>query len=236
MITCSVWWAVPVDDTAEDRELLTDVELDRYSAYRKPEDRRRFLTGRVLAKTLVGRRLGIPAADVVFDATCEDCDKQHGPPRIPGSTLRLSISHSGDRVGLALTDGAELGLDVESTTRRADDGLLDYALSEAERTAVADLPDDDRTRAFFRYWTGKEALMKATGKGLRIPLTSLTLSAPGERTRLVSSEAPTLDPATTRLAPLQPGDGYDAAVAVLTGDELDVTEHWWSPQPAALGH
>ncbi|MCP2252055.1 4'-phosphopantetheinyl transferase [Prauserella aidingensis] len=236
MITCSVWWAVPVDDTAEDRELLTDVELDRYSAYRKPEDRRRFLTGRVLAKTLVGRRLGIPAADVVFDATCEDCDKQHGPPRIPGSRLRLSISHSGDRVGLALTDGAELGLDVESTTRRADDGLLDYALSEAERTAVAELPDDDRTRAFFRYWTGKEALMKATGKGLRIPLTSLTLSAPGERTRLVSSEAPTLDPATTRLASLQPGDGYDAAVAVLTGDELDVTEHWWSPQPAALGH
>ncbi|MBB3050391.1 4'-phosphopantetheinyl transferase [Prauserella isguenensis] len=236
MITCSVWWAVPVHDTADHRELLTDVELDRYSAYRTPEDRRRFLTGRVLAKTQVAQRLGIPTADVVFDATCDDCDKQHGPPRIPGSTLRLSISHAGDRVGLALADGAELGLDVESTTRRAADGLLDYALSEAERAAVAELTDDDRTRAFFRYWTGKEALMKATGKGLRIPLTSLTLSAPGEQVRLVSSEAPALDPATARLASLQPGDGYDAAVAVLTPDELEVTEHWWSPRPAMLGH
>lgn len=236
MITCSVWWAVPVDDTAEHRQLLTGAELDRYSAYRKPEDRNRFLTGRVLAKTLVGRRLGVPAADVVFDATCEDCNKQHGPPRVPGSTLRLSISHSGDRVGLALADDVELGLDVESTMRRADDGLLDYALSEPERAAVAELTDDERTRAFFRYWTGKEALMKATGKGLRIPLTSLTLAAPGERARLVSSEAPALEPAMTGLASLHPGDGYDASVAVLTGDELEVTERWWSPKPAALGH
>ncbi|GAA1236509.1 4'-phosphopantetheinyl transferase superfamily protein [Prauserella halophila] len=223
-----------MDDTAEHRGLLTDVELDRYSAYRRAEDRRRFLTGRTLAKTLVGERLGVRAADVVFDSTCDDCAKQHGPPRIPGSTLRLSISHSGDRVGLALVDGAELGLDVESTTRRADDGLLDYALSGAERAAVAELSDDDRTRAFFRYWTSKEALMKATGKGLRIPLTSLTLSNPGEPARLVTSAASALDPAATRLAPLQPGTGYDASVAVLTGDELRVTEHWWSP--AALGH
>ncbi|MCR3720658.1 MULTISPECIES: 4'-phosphopantetheinyl transferase family protein [Prauserella salsuginis group] len=236
MITCAVWWAVPVDDTAEHRGLLTDVERDRYSAYRKSDDRRRFLTGRVMAKTLIGERLGTPAADVVFDAACDDCDKQHGPPRIPGSTLRLSISHAGDRVGLALTDGAELGLDVEATTRHADDGLLDYALSDAERAAVAGLADSDRTRAFFRYWTGKEALMKATGKGLRIGLTSLTLSEPGEPARLVASESPALDPATTRLASLRPGDGYDASVAVLTGEELEITEHWWSPRPAALGH
>lgn len=236
MITCAVWWAVPFGDLAEHRGLLTDVELDRHSGYRKPDDRRRFLTGRVLAKTVVGDHLGIPAPDVVFDAACEDCGKQHGPPRIPDSTLRLSISHAGDRVGLAIADGVQLGLDVESTTRRADDGLLDYALSAAERAAVAELSDVNRTHAFFRYWTAKEALMKATGKGLRIPLTSLTLSAPDEQARLVSSEAPALDPDTTRLVSLRPGTGYDAAVAVLTGDEVEVTEHWWSPRPAALEH
>ncbi|KMS86459.1 4'-phosphopantetheinyl transferase [Streptomyces regensis] len=204
MITCSVWWATPVDDTAAHRELLTDVELDRFGAYVKPADRRRFLTGRVLAKTVVARHLGRPARDVVFDASCDDCDKQHGPPRVPGSDLELSISHSGERIGLALTPGAKVGLDVEATTRRADDGLLE------------------------------EALMKATGKGLRIPLTSLTLSAPGMPPRLVSSEDPALAPDTARLAALSPGEGYDASVAVLTGEELDVTENWWSP--AALGH
>ncbi|TWH20917.1 4'-phosphopantetheinyl transferase family protein [Prauserella rugosa] len=234
MITCSVWWATPVDDTAAHRELLTDVELDRFGAYVKPADRRRFLTGRVLAKTVVARHLGRPARDVVFDASCDDCDKQHGPPRVPGSDLELSISHSGERIGLALTPGAKVGLDVEATTRRADDGLLEYALSPAERSAVSGLAGADRAREFFRYWTGKEALMKATGKGLRIPLTSLTLSAPGMPPRLVSSEDPALAPDTARLAALSPGEGYDASVAVLTGEELDVTENWWSP--AALGH
>ncbi|OLT39963.1 4'-phosphopantetheinyl transferase [Saccharomonospora sp. CUA-673] len=234
MITCSVWWATPVEDTAAHRELLTDVERARFEAYRRGEDRRRFLTGRVLAKTVVGRQLGVPAGTVVFDASCEDCDKQHGPPRVPGSDLELSISHSGERVGLAVTAGAKVGLDVETTTRRADDGLLEYTLSPAERSAVAALGDDARTRAFFRYWTGKEALMKATGKGLRIPLTSLTLAPPDQPPGLVSSADPALDAAATRLAPLTPGDGYDAAVAVLTTEELDVTERWWSP--ATLGN
>lgn len=233
MITCAVRWATPVDDTAQYRALLTATERDRYDAYRRNEDRRRFLTGRVLAKTVVGERLGIAAGDVVFDASCPDCDKQHGPLRLPGSELELSLSHSGDRVGLALATGARVGLDVESTTRRADDGLLDYALSTTERSAVAALTDGERAREFFRYWTGKEALMKATGRGLRIPLTSLTLSGPGEPPRLVASDDPALDPGAVRLATLAPGDGYDASVAVLTGEELDVTERWWSP--AALG-
>lgn len=220
VIDCTVWWAAPLPGEPRHLALLDPVEQDRHRAYRQDIDRRRFLTGRVLAKTVLGQRLGLVPADVRFDATCEDCGKPHGKPRLPG--VEFSISHSGDRIGLAVAS-APVGLDVESDTRRADDTLISYALNETERQALAGLGPAERATAFFRYWTRKEALMKATGKGLRIPLRSITLDGG----RLAASGDAALDPATTRLADLEPGAGYRAAVAVLTADELRVTEQWW---------
>ncbi|MFD2417356.1 4'-phosphopantetheinyl transferase family protein [Amycolatopsis pigmentata] len=227
MIECGVWWALPL--TAEPRflTLLDSFEQGRYQAYRQEIDQRRFLTGRVLAKTVVGELLGRPPEAVRFDATCSDCGKPHGRPTIPGA--RFSISHSGDRIGLAVTSDAPVGLDVEAATRRADESLISYALNETELRDLAGSGAESRTGEFFRYWTRKEALMKATGRGLKIPLQSITLSGPGEPARLVDSADAGLDPETTRLADLDPGEGYRAALAVLTTDEIEVSEHRWTP-------
>ncbi|HKS45241.1 MAG TPA: 4'-phosphopantetheinyl transferase superfamily protein [Amycolatopsis sp.] len=227
MIECGVWWAVPL--TAEPRylELLDSLEQGRYQAYRQEIDRRRFLTGRVLAKTVVGELLGRAPESVTFDATCDDCGKPHGRPRIDGVTF--SISHSGQRIGLAVTSEAPVGLDVETADRKAADSLISYALNETEQQDLAGLGAEERVRAFFRYWTRKEALMKATGRGLKIPLQSITLSGPGEPARLVASADSSLAPETTQLADLEPGDGYRAAVAILAADEIKVTERRWEP-------
>lgn len=227
VIECGVWWAVPL--TAEPRflNLLDSLEQGRYQAYRQEIDQRRFLTGRVLAKTVVGELLGHPPEAVRFDATCGDCGKPHGRPTIPGA--RFSISHSGDRIGLAVTADAPVGLDVETATRRADESLISYALNETERRDLDGFGAGEKTSEFFRYWTRKEALMKATGRGLKIPLQSITLSAPGEPPRLVDSADAGLDPETTRLADLNAGEGYRAAVAVLTTDEIKVRERRWTP-------
>jgi 4'-phosphopantetheinyl transferase len=227
VIDCAVWWATPVANAAEFLALLTPLEAERHGAYRQELDQRRFLTGRVLAKTLVGERLGIAPGAVEFDATCGDCGKHHGPPRLLGEPVRFSISHSGDRVGIALTDSTPVGLDVETADRRADDSLIDYALGDEERRTVHALPEGERADAFFTYWTRKEAVMKATGRGLRIPLRSITLAPPGELAGLLSAEDDALSPERTRLADLTPGDGYRAAVALLTDQEIAVTEHHW---------
>ncbi len=225
VIECGVWWALPLPVEPRYLDLLDPLEQDRYHAYRQEIDRRRFLTGRVLAKTVVGEFLGRPPEAMKFDATCEDCGKPHGRPRIAGA--RFSISHSGDRIGLAVTTDTPVGLDVETTGRGADDSLISYSLNETEQADLAGLAGEERVQAFFRYWTRKEALMKATGRGLKIPLTSMTLSGPGEPARLVASADAALRPETTRLADLEPGEGYRAAIAVLTADEIKVTEQRW---------
>jgi 4'-phosphopantetheinyl transferase len=220
VIECLVWWARPVPAAPRYLALLDEPERGRYQAYRREVDRRRFLTGRVLAKSVLGVQLGLAPEAVRFDARCDDCGKPHGKPRLAG--VEFSISHSGERVGLAVTS-APVGLDVESETRTAEDNLIAYALNETEQAALRGLNADERARAFYGYWTRKEALMKATGRGLKIPLQALTLDG----ARLASSKDPALDPATTQLADLDPGEGYQAAVAVLTAEEVAVKEGSW---------
>lgn len=224
-----MWWATPLPPNDALLGLLNSDEHTRYAAYRKPADQRRFLTGRVLARTVVGQRLGLAPADVALDSTCPDCGKPHGRPRVVGSTLELSITHAGERVGLALIDGVPVGLDVEATSRNSGDELLRYTLSPAELATVEALPADDRGAAFFRYWTRKEAVMKATGLGLKLPLRSITLAPPGEPPRLLSATDGALDPNRTTIVDLSPGDGYLAALAVLTDDPVTVTELPWRP-------
>lgn len=227
MTDCTVWWASPLDESDGLQWLLSPAESRRYHAYRRSDDQRRFLTGRALAKTVLASRFDVKISEIEFDASCPDCSKQHGRPRLPGSGVQLSISHSGNRVGLAVTDGAPVGLDVESHARNADEAMLAYALNETELAALSGLDAAARAEVFFGYWTRKEAIMKATGRGLRIPLRGITLSAPTEPTRLVTAEEDELDPGSTVLTDLTPGVGYSAAVAVLTSAESRVTElHW----------
>lgn len=228
MTECAVWWSEPLSGN-EFRPLLDPVEQDRFTAYRRSADQRRFLTGRAMAKTIVAERLGLSPSAIRFDSTCDDCGKPHGRPRLPGSTLQLSISHSGDRVGLAVTDGVPVGLDVERAGRDVAPTLVDYALNSAESVALKGLSADELAGAFFTFWTRKEAVIKATGKGLRIPLHSITLSAPSEPAGLLDSTTSELSTSDTRMADLHPGEGYHGALALLTTTEPVVTEHWWHP-------
>lgn len=234
MTECSVWWSKPIIESENTLALLDPTERTRYDSYRRVEDRRRFLTGRVLAKTVAAEHLGVSPAEIHFDATCTGCGKQHGPVRVPDAELELSVSHSGERVGVAATSGAAVGLDVEAIGRNIEDSLIAYALNDTE---LATLPEEEDARAegFFTYWTRKEAVMKATGRGLRIPLRSLTLAKATEPARLLASDDPTLSPESTRMADLDPGSGYRAAVAVITTDEIDVTERWWTPPSPGHG-
>lgn len=206
--------------------MLDNIEHERYAAYRRDDDRRRFLTGRVLLRTVAGRAIGSAPRDVPLDATCPDCGKPHGKPHVPGTDLEFSVSHSGDRVGLALAR-VPVGLDVESTARPVAANLPGYALSEREREQLAELPETERSAGFYRYWARKEALMKATGRGLKIPLRGFTVSAPHEAPRLIATDDPELAGVPAAMADLEPGAGYRASVAVLAAGPLEVTEEAW---------
>lgn len=192
MTEVEVWWgriAQVRDEFAAD---LDRVELERLSAYRRDDDKARFLLGCTIVRRVLANRLSLPPAKVRLDRTCPECGKPHGKVRADG--VELSVTHSGDLVGVAVSE-SPVGLDVEKVDPALDvDGLAGISLSDTE---LAALPHTDRARAFTTYWTRKEAVVKATGDGLRIDLRTIT--------------GP---PAGFRLMNLEVDPGYVAALAI----------------------
>ncbi|HEX6518688.1 MAG TPA: 4'-phosphopantetheinyl transferase superfamily protein [Streptosporangiaceae bacterium] len=130
--TAHVWWARRQDASLRLAALLDDTERQRWTAYRREEDRQRFLVGCTLTKTaLASYQPGRHPADVRLDRTCAQCGKPHGKPRVADGDpelggLELSVSHSGDRIAVAVARATPVGVDVEdaspSARRRAPAG------------------------------------------------------------------------------------------------------------------
>jgi 4'-phosphopantetheinyl transferase len=224
---CQVWWARPAAATRELLALLDSGERRRGARFDRDEDRARFLAAHALARLVLAGHLGIPAPALTFHATCRECGAgDHGKPRLgmAGAGLEFSLSHSGTRVVLAVARDAAVGVDVERLNVQRDfAALIPAVLSAAEQPAVADLPDAERAGAVLRYWTRKEALLKATGDGLGVAPAALTVTPPDAPPALVAWEAPAPLDAAAHLFDLSPGPGHVASLAIL-GRRLAVVE------------
>ncbi len=233
---CDVWWARPAAATERLLAMLDDIERERYDRYRLEVDKLRFLTGRTLVRMIAGERLGVAPEQVVLDASCYDCGKPHGKPRVvaPGAP-EMSVSHSGSLVALAVVDGPPVGIDVEQIRTAEVGELARLTFSDEERAVFDALPAGERQGAFFTYWARKEAVVKATGRGMSIALSKLTLSAHDAPPRVLASGSPEVDPPGVRMADLRPGHDYRASVAVLADEDVDVREQDADGLIAALG-
>ncbi len=218
--TADVWWARRQDASDQHAALLDETERRRWAAYRRAEDRQRFLTGCALAKTALAGYTGRRPADVRFDRTCGQCGEPHGKPVLAGGGVEHSVAHSGDLVAVAVAR-APVGVDVEQLDGRPHplgdgdpDALARLVLSAAERAVLAEVPAAGRARAFLLAWTRKEAVTKATGDGLRAAFSDVIVAADAGPPRLVSWPYPR-SPRSVALLDLDVAAGYVAALAVI---------------------
>jgi 4'-phosphopantetheinyl transferase len=116
----------------------------------------------------------------------------------------------------AVTRAREVGIDVELI--RSDlkiEQIAERFFSHHEIATLRALPTELRQSAFFRCWTRKEAYIKATGKGLSLPLDQFEVSlTPGEPAALLSTQPDPNEAQRWSLRELTPAPGYAAALAV----------------------
>ena len=129
----------------------------------------RWVVARAALRIVLAGHLGTHPSDVEFTAG------PHGKPEILGSAPRFNLSHSGDLAVIALTPDAEVGIDVERTSRRS--SAIERTLTEGER---ASLNRADRHTQLLQIWCRKEALAKAGGGGLGWAPETFDTSTPGE--------------------------------------------------------
>lgn len=219
-LACSVWLA---DLSAADRTLqalLDPAERERLGRLRMPADRDRFTIAAALLRCVTGRLLGMDPAAVVVDRACDRCAEPHGKPIISGTDLHVSLSHSEDVVALAVATVAPVGVDVEHKARRDIRGLAHSVIGNSERL------DDDRSTltpdAFYTYWCRKEAVLKATGDGLRTSPLDVVMTPPHTPAALRSYRGAPMACAVADLPGPAVGRDYAGAVAVLAAGELEL--------------
>ncbi len=189
-------WHAHIDvlaDPARQARALTWLDAGervRHDRYHHDLDRRMFLLGRVMARSLVGRALGIGPTDWQWR------EGLHGRPEIaaPETAVRFNIAHSAGLVVCALATHRDVGIDVEHLARRPlQPAIVRRYCSEAEIADVLAQPHDRWQNRFLTYWTLKEAYLKARGLGIAVPLAdvSFTIEADGARVSFLRALAGT---------------------------------------------
>lgn len=138
----------------------------------------------------------------------------NGKPYLSGSAaLPFNLSHTQTRAALAWGRMAEVGVDIERVSS-FDDALARRVLTDQERGALSVLPIAVQSRQFFRFWTAKEAVLKALGVGLEIEPATMNLPVLGETETAVI----TVEGRDVAFGPYACGEGYVGAAAVLGPD------------------
>lgn len=214
-----VWsWNLEADSLSFEaaEALLLEDEKARGRRFVTAPLRHRFVAGRARLRTLLGKHLGLDPATLIF------VENAFGKPRLADHpSLHFSLSHSGDQAVLALSEQREIGIDMERV-RPLDH--LDLARRYFHPNEVATIEGvrqpEEQLLAFFRIWTLKEAVVKAVGKGLSIPLDTFEVS--------IATSPPTMVVAPEGAPPAwwlhQTVGGYCLALAVPGGGDVGLIQ------------
>ncbi|MFC5412548.1 4'-phosphopantetheinyl transferase family protein [Larkinella bovis] len=139
----------------------------RLNAYRNWQDRQRSIIGRLLlAKAL--QQYGFP------DQAGEQI--KIGPYGKPYADFgfQFNIAHSASRIVCVASRTVKVGVDIEQI-RTIDFSDFESVMSPAQWQQI--LNSSDSLLAFWRFWTVKEAIAKADGRGLGLPLDTISVES-----------------------------------------------------------
>jgi 4'-phosphopantetheinyl transferase len=218
-------WSASLTFSAEKvaafEQTLSDDERLRASRFRFERDRSRFIAGRGILREILSRYLHLAPNQVQF------AYGQYGKPTLAllhHTGLEFNLSHSGDRALYAIADRKQIGIDLEQIRSLPDlDQLVKQCLSLKEQQALFRLDPTQQQTAFFQYWTGKEAYLKAIGHGLMIPLTQIEIPLHTQQPAKVLSKftSPMRD---WYLQTILLDEEYRAAI-VLEGEDWQIIHH-----------
>lgn len=183
-------WSVFLPDFVQQQDelikLLDSSEQQRAARFHFAIHRERFIVARAVLRKILSLYTGIAPEEISF------VYGEHGKPYLKDNPLNLqfNMSHSHERAVYAVTQEAEVGIDIEKIEPEFREDVAKRFFSTTEYTELMQLPDDLRISAFYEIWVRKEAIIKLFGKGLYQPLNefSVKCNQPNEKIMMNSIE------------------------------------------------
>lgn len=203
------------------RDVLSQAErddVDRLSVATVKAER---LMARGLTRLILSRYIDTPPGSLVF------IRDQNGRPFIspmPVPGLHFSLSHTKDFLVIAVSRLADIGVDIERVNPKLD--VMDLAkgiFSRVENTELESMKSEEQRLRFFEYWTLKEALSKAKGIGLSMPLDRFSIVITNnESIQVVTHDPELLIPAEWSFRLYAPTPDHRLALAIRHAGPMQV--------------
>ena len=147
-----------------ERNLAPD-ELKRANRFHFAKDRQHFIAGRGFLRKIISLYGKLEPHELQFKYG------SHGKPILANSTvankLTFNLSHSQGLALYAIGYQCSVGIDLEHIRPIKDvENLAKRFFSSGEYDYIASFPPMEMHKAFFQFWTCKEAYLKAIGEGL----------------------------------------------------------------------
>ena len=209
-------WTVGIDGQvngdAASVGILAPAERARASRFRSGMDAACFIQRRTALRKILGAYLGVAPQDVVFALN------EFGKPSVAapqtGLDLSFNTSHSDGLALITVSRSIQIGVDLERLRKVEGPAIAARFFAANEAASLAGLGADDQVEGFFNAWTRKEAIVKALGRGLFIPLDSFEVSLrPREPVAILRWNIPGAAAEEWRICDLKPTAGYVGALA-----------------------
>ncbi len=202
-----------IEDIVAFEGVLSESEKVVADSFCFERHRLRYIFSHAAMRSILSRYLDRPPEELQFS------QNSFGKPFLMGAgteALDFNMSHSGDVVAVGVTRRRLIGVDVEMLRTIEDFAeIARLNFTPSEYAFIKNSSAGNQQRAFFSLWARKEAVIKAIGKGLSIPLNTFDTSiAPGDERQRLSIPVDGPEIGLWRLADLSVGAGYVGAVVV----------------------
>jgi len=151
--------------------LLNNQEKKRYENSIK-DIADNFVISRGILKKLLSKYLLTNPRTMIFH------QNKYGKPILKYYPIQFNISHSKDLIVFAFTLNSPIGIDIEYVRQDFEfTDIIKKFFSQYEIQTIYSLSRSNQLHAFFDFWTKKEAVIKASGKGLFTALNAFTVKS-----------------------------------------------------------
>lgn len=149
-----------------------------------PQIRQRYVQVHGLLRSILSRYLGQPPERININKA------EYGKPYLADyPELAFNLSHVADKLMIAVAYDCRLGVDIEHCKPRSNlPQLVAKCFADDEAEYWHNLPEEQKTLAFYRFWTRKEAFVKATGRGIPLGLSQCVIN-PGDQASFLNLPA-----------------------------------------------
>jgi len=205
----------PLNPDANLDAILSVEERNRAERYIYARDALRFKHCRAMLRLGLAWYLQEVPQNILLAAN------SHGKPyHAEDSSLHFNVTHSGGLGLIAFTTLGEVGIDVEENHRDVEAleiAAQNFTGNEAAMVAETRTPQE-QARIFLRFWTRKEAVLKAAGCGIPQGLDTVEVSKQPVNIVRFSSAPDGTTESNWRVQDLDLIDGFTGAVAAPAGD------------------